>query len=138
MRNPFPTIARMAATAALALIVGCESAPPRQPRHTTTVVLSPVLATPALEIGLVSAVHIVLPGPEAGSGLAWEITSNNTTVLEQEGPLLTITGPEGVTTSTSFYSLRPGKSILEFFLVKPADTDAIPAAKCSVVVRVVE
>jgi hypothetical protein len=138
MKNPFATLSRVVAIAALALIVGCDSTPPRQPRHTTTVVLSPVLATPAVEIGLVSAVHIVLPGPEAGSGLAWEITSNNTTVLEQEGPLLSITGPEGVTTSTSFYSLRPGKSILQFFLVKPSDMDAIPAAKCSVVVRVVE
>jgi hypothetical protein len=96
------------------------------------------LAAPAVEIGLVSAVHIVLPGPDAGSGLVWEITSNNTAVLEQQGPLATETGPGGVTTSTSFYSLRPGKSILKFDLVRPSDMDAIPAAKCEVTVRVVE
>ncbi len=78
-------------------------------------------------------------GPGLGIGeLVWEITSNNTAVLEQEGPLATATGPEGVTTSASFYALRPGKSILKFFLVRPSDTDAIPAAKCEVTVRVAE
>jgi hypothetical protein len=138
LKNPFPILTRVAAIATVALVAACDSTPPRQPKHTTTVVLSPVLATPAVEIGLVSAVRIVLPGPDAGSGLAWEITSNNTAVLEQEGPLATATGPAGVTTSTTFYSLRPGKSILQFFLVKPSDADAIPAAKCSVTVRIVE
>jgi hypothetical protein len=138
LKTSFPILTRFTAIAALVMIAACDSTPPRQPKHTTTVVLSPVLAHPAVEIGLVSAVHIVLPGPDAGSGLAWEITSNNTTVLEQEGPLTTATGPEGVTTSTTFYSLRPGKSILQFFLVKPSDADAIPAAKCSVTVRIVE
>jgi hypothetical protein len=138
MRNPQSRLARVAAFAALALVAGCDSTPARQPRHTTTVRLSTDLAAPAVEIGLVSDVHIVLPGPAAGSGLVWEITSNNTAVLEQEGPLATATGPEGVTTSTSFYALRPGKSILKFFLLRPSDTDAIPAAKCEVTVRVVE
>jgi hypothetical protein len=135
MKKILPTLL---CAAALALAAGCDSTPPRQPKHTTTVKLLPDLAAPEVEIGLVSAVRVVLPGPETGSGLVWEITSNNTTVLEQEGPLATVTGPEGVTTSTSFYSLRPGKSILKFFLVKPSDTDAIPAARCEVTVRVSE
>jgi hypothetical protein len=138
MKNPFSILVCAAAAAALALVAGCDSTPARQPKHTTTVKLSPVLATPAVEIGLVSAVHIVLPGPDAGSGLVWEITSNNTAILEQEGPLATATGPEGITTSVSFYSLRPGKSVLKFFLVRPSDADAIPAAKCEVTVRVEE
>lgn len=138
MRNPLSVLIRASAIAALAVVAGCDSTPARQPKHTTTVKLSPILAAPAVEIGLVSAVHVVLPGPDAGSGLVWEITSNNTAVLEQEGPLATATGPDGVTTSASFYSLRPGKSILRFFLVRPSDTDAIPAAKCEVTVRVVE
>jgi hypothetical protein len=138
MKNPFPILVRAAAIAALAFVAACDSTPARQPKHTTTVKLSADLATPAVEIGLVSAVRVVLPGPDVGSGLVWEITSNNTAVLEQEGPLAPVSGPEGVTTSTSFYSLRPGKSILKFDLVRPSDTDAIPAAKCEVTVRVVE
>jgi hypothetical protein len=138
LNNPFPILTRVAAIAALAMAAGCDSTPPRQPKHTITVALSPILAAPAVEIGLVSAVRIVLPGPDAGSGLVWEIASNNTTVLEQEGPLTTATGPQGVTTSTSFYSLRPGKSVLQFFLVKPSEADAIPAARCSLTVRIVE
>jgi hypothetical protein len=103
-----------------------------------TVVLSPDQETPPVEIGLVSAVEIVLPGPDPASGLAWEITSNNTAVLEQMAPLATATGPGGPTTTVSFYTLRPGKSILRFFLLHPSETEAIPAAKCEVTVRVSE
>lgn len=105
-----------------------------------TVVLSPDQATPPVEIGLVSAVKVVLPGPDPASGLVWEITSNNTTVLEQMAPLATDPGSVGAgpTTSASFYSLRPGKSILRFFLLRPSETEAIPAAKCEVTVRVSE
>jgi hypothetical protein len=100
--------------------------------------LSPDHPTPPVEIGLVSAVHVVLPGPDPGSGLVWEIASNNTAVLEQMAPLAAAPGPAGPTTSASFYSLRPGKSILRFFLVRPSEAEAIPAAKCEVTVRVVE
>jgi hypothetical protein len=138
MKTLLPVLARAVAIAALAVAAGCDSTPARLPKHTTTVELSPDRAQPAVEIGLVSAVRVVLPGPVAGSGLAWEITSNNAAILEQEGPLVAGPGPAGVTTSTSFYSLRPGKSILRFFLVHPSDADAIPAAKCEVTVRVSE
>jgi hypothetical protein len=138
MRTTLLTIARLAAVAAVAAVAGCDSTPARQPKHTVTVELSPDHAAPAVELGLVSAVHIVLPGPQPGSGLIWEITSNNTAVLEQMTPLVTDTSGAVVTTSTSFYSLRPGKSILKFFLLRPSDLDAIPAAKCEVTVRVSE
>ncbi len=135
MRTVLHFLSAAAAIAALAG-AGCESAPAREPRHTLTVELSPSGETAPVEIGLVSAVHVVLPGPAPASGLAWEIASNNTTVLEQMAPLATASGPAGVTTSASFYSLRPGKSVLRFFLVHPAETEAIPAARCEVTVRV--
>jgi hypothetical protein len=140
MRPKIALLARTAALVALAFAAGCDSTPARQPRHTLTVVLSPGTVTPPVEIGLVSAVKVVLPGPDASSGLVWEIASNNTTVLEQMAPLATDPGSAGAgpTTSASFYSLRPGKSILRFFLVRPSETEAIPAGKCEVTVRVSE
>jgi hypothetical protein len=140
MRTTLSLPARAAAIAILALAAGCDSAPVRQPRHTTTVELSPDQATAPVEIGLVSAVRIVLPGPDPASGLIWEIASNNTAVLEQMGPLAAGAGAAGgrATTSASFYSLKPGKSVLRFFLVRPSEAEAIPAAKCEVTVRVVE
>jgi len=133
-RLPFLTLA----AAVLALAAGCDSTPAREPRHTLTVELSPGAETPPVEIGLVSAVRVVLPGPEPGSGLVWEITSNNTTVLEQMAPLATATGLAGPMTSASFYSLRPGKSILRFFLLRPNEAESVPAARCEVTVRVSE
>jgi hypothetical protein len=140
MKLKIALLARAAAVAALAFAAGCDSTPARQPRHTLTVVLSPGTVTPPVEIGLVSAVRVVLPGPASGSGLIWEIASNNTAVLEQMAPLATDPGSagSGPTTSASFYSLRPGKSILRFFLLRPSETEAIPAAKCEVTVRVSE
>jgi hypothetical protein len=138
MRPPLKLLACAAAIAALAASTGCDSTPARQPRHTLTVELSPDHPMPPVEIGLVSAVHVVLPGPDPGSGLAWEIASNNTSVLEQMGPLSAASGPAGATTSASFYSLRPGKSVLRFFLLRPSEAEAIPAAKCEVTVRVSE
>jgi hypothetical protein len=138
MKSSLIFLSRVIAVAAIAAVSGCDSTPARQPKHTVTVELSPDHPTPAVELGLVSAVHVVLPGPVGGSGLAWEITSNNTAVLEQMTPLATDTSGPSVTTSSSFYSLRPGKSILRFDLVRPSDQDAIPAAKCEVTVRVSE
>jgi hypothetical protein len=138
MKAKISLLAWAAALVALVLAAGCESTPARQPRHTLTVELSPGTVTPPVEIGLVSAVKVVLPGPDPASGLVWEIASNNTTVLEQMAPLATDTGAAGATTSASFYTLRPGKSILRFFLLRPSETEAIPAAKCEVTVRVSE
>ncbi len=140
MRTTLPLLARAAVIGILALAAGCDSAPVRQPKQTTTVELSPDHAAPSAEIGLVSAVRVVLPGPEPGTGLIWEIASNNTAVLEQMGPLAAGHGAAGgrATTSASFYSLKPGRSVLRFFLVRPSEAEAIPAAKCEVTVRVVE
>jgi len=137
MRSALHFLCGAAAIIALAG-AGCDSTPARQPRHTLTVELPTDREAPPVEMGLVSAVTVVLPGPDPASGLAWEIASNNTTVLEQMAPLTTAAGPAGPTTSASFYSLRPGKSVLRFFLVRPAETEAIPAAKCEVTVRVSE
>ena len=137
MRAPLAFLGVAAALVALAG-AGCDSPPARQPRHTLTVELAAGREAPPVEMGLVSAVTIVLPGPDPSSGLAWEITSNNTTVLEQMAPLSTASGPAGPTTTVSFYSLRPGKSVLRFFLLRPTEAEAIPAAKCEVTVRVSE
>ena len=137
MKANLPLIVRAAAFLALALAAGCETTEARHPKTTTVVDLVPDQATPDVELGLVSAVQVVLPGPDAGSGLVWEIASNNNKVLEEMGPLKATTGAQP-TTSGSFYALKPGKSVLRFFLVRPTDTEAVPAAKCEVTVRVTE
>jgi len=93
-----------------------------------------------VDLGLVSAIKVELPGPDADSKYVWEIVSNNNKVLEQMGPLQTTPGSfsagSGPATSVSFYALKPGKSVLRFFLVRPGDNDAVPAQQCQVIVRV--
>jgi len=123
-----------AAALVLALAAGCDSAPVRQPKFTQECVLNPKRQAADVNIAIQSAVHVVLPGPEAGSGLVWEIASNNTKVLEQEGPLKA--NPEKGITSVSFYSLKPGKSVLRFVLVQTGQQETVPAAICEVTVRV--
>ena len=128
---------RAAAFLALVLAAGCDTQEVRHPRNTQVVVLSPDQAAPDVALGLVSSVQFVLPGPDAVSGLVWEIASNNNRVLEQMGPLKTTTGAT-TSTSASFYALKPGKSVLRFFLVHPSEKVAVPAAKCEVTVQVRE
>ena len=130
--------------AALSSVVftGCESPPQRQPRTTRTFILTPEHPTPDAEVGIVSAVRVVLPAPAEGSAQVWEIVSNNNKVLDQMGPMKAV--PAGETAdgkpaiAFSFYALRPGKSVLRFDLLDPKLAEAVPAATCMVTVRVVE
>jgi hypothetical protein len=125
------------ASLVLALAAGCDTTEARHPKTTQVVTFVKDQTAPDVELGLVSAVQVVLPGPDAGSGLTWEIISNNNNILEQMGPLRTTTGTQ-ITTSASFYALKPGKSVLRFYLVRVGDQDAVPLAKCEVTVRVRE
>jgi hypothetical protein len=131
-----------AALGAALLCAGCDSAPSREPKTTRTFVLSVEHPTPDVEMGLVSAIRVVLPGPDAGSPLRWEIVANNNKVLEQMGALKPVSGAgepgTGASTEARFYSLKPGKSVLEFVLVNPAATEAAVAAKCELTVRVAD
>ena len=38
--------------------------------------------------------------------------------------------------TTGIYALKPGKSVLRFYLVRPGQQEAIPVSKCEVTVRV--
>jgi hypothetical protein len=120
---------------ALAFAAGCESAPVRHPKQTQEFVLTPGQPAPDAELGIECAVRVVLPGPEPGSGLAWEIASNNAKVLEQMGGPAPAKGG-GASTSVSFYSLKPGRSALKFVLVRPGQAEAEPAAICELTVHV--
>ncbi|HEY5079445.1 MAG TPA: hypothetical protein VII43_06340 [Opitutaceae bacterium] len=137
MKTNLPIFLRTAAFLAVALAAGCDTTEVRHPKTTQVVVFVRDQAVPDVALGLVSAVQVVLPGPDAGSGLSWEIISNNNLILEQMGPLKTTTGAT-TTTTVSFYALKPGKSVLRFFLLNPRDQEAVPVAKCEVTVRVRE
>jgi hypothetical protein len=110
---------------------GCESAPERHPRETQRVVLEADKISPDVAMDVITAVEVVLP--PGSEGYAWEITGNNVKVLEQMGPLR-----QGPPAAMTFYALRPGRSVLHFALVRPGESEAIPAAKCEVTVRVSE
>ena len=131
-----------AALGSLVLLAGCETAPVREPKTTKTIYLHPDRPSPDVEMGLVSAVRVVLPGPEPGSGLLWEITSNNTLVLEQMGPMKVEAAAEEAgarpATTVSFYALKPGRSVLRFYLLDPTLAEAVPAATCELTVRVID
>ena len=120
---------------ALALCAGCDTAPQRQARSTLTCILVPDHPADPVKIAIVTGIKVVLPGPDAGSNLVWEIASNNNKVLEQTTPLRVSPGSP-VTTTASFYALKPGKSVLRFFLVPPGNKEAVPAARCELTVRV--
>jgi hypothetical protein len=137
MKMTFTSALRASAFLALALAAGCDTPEPRHPKTTTVAVLARDQVTPDVVLGLVSAVQVVLPGPDNGSGLVWEIASNNTNILEQMGPLKTTPGAQP-TTAVSFYGLKPGKSVLRFFLVHPNEPVTVPVAKCEVTVRIRE
>ena len=130
----------LCSAALLCLAPGCDSNPNRVPRTTQTVALSPDRPAQSVTIPLVTAIRVVLPGPEAWSGLAWVIGSNNTRVLEQMGPLRVVPASaapgSAQTTATSFYALKPGRSVLRFFLVRPNESEAVPAASCTLTVVV--
>ena len=139
-----PDLARLfgaACLVAIALGSGCGSAAERSPKAVQTVVLSPERATD-VQTATGCAVRVVLPGPEAGSGYAWEIVSNNTRVLEQMGPLRRIPGSgaqgSAATTTVSFFSLKPGRSVIRFCLLRPGEREAVPAAKCTLTASVDE
>ncbi len=130
----------LCSVAALALVAACDSAPARSPRTTQTVVLSPDRGETSVTMQLVSAIRVVLPGPEAGTGLSWEIASNNTMVLDQISPMKAVpaTGAAGpsATTTVSFYALKPGRSVIRFFLVHPNAAETVPTASCTLKVLV--
>ena len=90
----------------------------------------------------VSAIRIILPGPEAGTGLVWEIGSNNGRVLGQMGPLKAEPAQAAAgllaKTTVSFYALNPGRSVIRFFLVRPNLAEAVPVAACMLTVQVEE
>jgi len=140
MKTPLPPLVWSGALALLALAAGCDSAPARVPRTTQTVVLSAGGGAQEITMQVVNAIRVVLPGPEAGVGLAWVIGSNNTRVLGQMGPMKVVpaaAAPDAKpTTAVSFYALEPGRSVIRFFLVRPNATEAVPAAACTLMVRV--
>jgi len=140
-RTHFPQLL-FAALAALVLTAGCDTAPKYSPRTTKTCILSPDHPSPDLEVTVVTAVRIVLPGPAPGSGLVWEIISNNNRVLDQMGPFKTLPASDELgsrpASTISFYAKREGKSELRFFLLKPGQEEAVPVAKCDLIVRVTD
>ena len=134
--------ARAAALALMFLSYGCDSAPVRQPRTTQRVILLANQTAPDVEAGVVSAIEIVLsPGPPGSAGYVWEIASNNDKVLEEMGrlkPMPTADASMAPGATVSFYVLKTGKSVLRFVLVRPGESEAVPAATCSVTVRVTD
>ena len=125
----------------LGLVAGCDTPPAHVPKTTRTFVLSSEQASPDVEMQLVSAIRVVLPGPEAGSELNWVIISNNNKVLDQMGPIKPVAPSQalgaGPASEVSFYALKPGKSVLRFYLINSKLAEAVPAAKCQLTVRVI-
>ena len=140
-RRPFPLCA---ACAILALAAGCLEgiqAGHLHPKIFHDVSLDPAHPNIAIALELGAALRLALPAPAAGSNYVWEIVSNNTKVLEQTTGLRAgqaANGAGSAPTTVSFYSLKPGKSIVRFALVRPGEPDAVPAGHFEIVVLVSE
>jgi hypothetical protein len=108
------------------------------PKHVETVRMKMNQILPDVEIEVVTGVHVILPGPEEGSGLVWEIVANNSRVLEQTTGLKFVPGAAGgpPTTEVDFYALKPGRSRLRFFLVSPNQAETAPVGACETTVSV--
>jgi hypothetical protein len=128
-----------AALLAAGLLAGCEDHPDHQPHSMQTVALSPDRPAPPVAIDPVAGLRVTLPTPGPGSDYVWEIVANNVRVLRELTPLRRDppgAGGDPATFSMTFYAAHPGHSLLRFVLVHPADTDAVPAAKCTLAVTV--
>jgi hypothetical protein len=133
------TVFLAAAFLAAGLLAGCEDQPDHQPHSMQTVALAPDKPAPPVAIDPVAGLRVTLPTPPPGSDYVWEIVGNNVRVLRQLSPLRRDppgAGGDPATTSMTFYAARPGHSLLRFVLVHPQDTDAVPAAKCTLAVTV--
>jgi hypothetical protein len=137
-------LTQLVCAAGFAIVVltsGCDTTPVHQARVNQTLVLSPEGPSPTVDVEVVTNLHVVLPGPEPGSGLIWEILANNTRVLEQTSAIRAVPPAlpsEKSTTTVTFYSLRPGKSTLRFALVHLNEDVATPVAKCTALIRVTD
>jgi predicted secreted protein len=121
------------------VLTGCESRVAYEPKSTSTLVLTPAERGPTTSIDLVTAVKLVLPGPDPASGYAWVLVGNNVIVLGQMDQLTykpDPSSPAGGTTSIRFYAAKPGRSIVRFVLVRPDDKEAVPVERYSVLVIV--
>jgi hypothetical protein len=138
LKTALSRILRASGLALAVLAGGCDS-PVRHARTTQTVVLDPDQPSPEVDAEVVTNVRVVLPGPDPGSGLVWEIVSNNVRVLDQTTALKPVVDPTPgakPATAVTFYAQKPGRSILRFVLVRPNEAEAVPVAKCAVLVDV--
>jgi hypothetical protein len=131
---PSPVLCALGVAALLC--AGCDTAPVRQPKTTQKVVLAADRPSPDVPMDVMTAIQVVLPDTDAHPGYVWEIAANNNRILEEMGPLRA--GPGAGPSTMSFYALKPGWSVLRFFLVRPGEAEATPAAKCQVTVRVTD
>jgi hypothetical protein len=82
MKSPIFPIVCAAGFAVLALTAGCESTPVRHPRTTQTVILSADKPAPDVEIEVVTAIRVLLPGRSPDrtiSGRSWATTAASLT-----------------------------------------------------------
>jgi hypothetical protein len=129
-----------AALSALAVgLAGCQSQQAYAPKSSQTVVLTGENRTPLVSLPVITEIKFVLPGPTPGSNYAWEVVGNNIKTLVQTQDL-TYTAdpkrPDGGFSSVTFYGLKPGRSVLRFVLIKPADRIAEPVDHFTVLVMI--
>jgi hypothetical protein len=119
----------------LALLVGCQGLhQARHPRARDRAVFPPGKTSLVVTLPLADVLDVVIPDPAPITGYVWEVVANNARVLEQqpgEGG-----GPAAARTTFSFFALKPGRSLIEFVLVRPEETEAITLAHCQVLVTV--
>jgi hypothetical protein len=125
--------------ACILLSASCVGNPDHShPKHVETVQMKMNQILPDVEVEVVTGIHVILPGPAEGSGLVWEIAADNSRVLEQTSGLKIVPGANGrgPTTEVTFYTLKPGRSRIRFFLVKPNQAETAPIGACETTISV--
>ena len=143
LRNPSFRV--LAACGILGLLAACQNnseSDHLHPKYFHEVALVPQHAVTSVAIERGAGLRLVLPGPPAGTDYVWEIVSNNIRVLEEtvglrSAPASNVPGSVR-TTSVTFYSLKPGKSIVRFVLVRASVRDAVPVQHYQITVIVKE
>ena len=99
----------------------------RHPKSTASIVMAGHTQHNVL-MSRATGVSFLLPAVPPGSGLSWVLLGNNVKVLEQtSGVVPRSDGSPGF--QCSFYSLKPGRSLVRFGLIDPAADVAVPEGR---------
>lgn len=128
---PSSVLRILAATALAAIVAGCAMLSPKPSGRVEVTAAAdsqptPVTAAPLNEV----TIHLA---PLKDQRNRWVVVFNDTRYLSQRTPLLL---ERDGTSTASFLALRPGRRLIRFFELPPAERQGIAVQSCEVLVTI--